>query len=107
MGCVKTGCHVYVEEYDEYVYGDAFAVDGYSPQSNYEIAAKGIQVQAVHCFRIVQRSKEPITRTLHFTVHKIAEWWDKGHEAEWNSRINSTLLSGHVTNHGYEGKIIV
>ena len=28
MTCTRTGCQIYIEQYGEYAYGDAFEVDG-------------------------------------------------------------------------------
>ena len=104
MTCIKTGFHGFDEAYQEYVYGDAFAYDGYSPQSGQEIAIKGIQVQAVHVFRIVQRSFTPLGPKLHFTIHKWGDWFEKGGSTPDSHEGISTMIATHVTNHGYEEK---
>lgn len=81
MTCIKTGCHAYLAEYGKYVYGDA-----------YEVGATVI-------LRISQRSFDgPLSKRLHFTVHRIGQWFDKDRED-----VVSTLISNHTVNHGYEG----
>jgi hypothetical protein len=80
MACIKTGCHLWLESYGEYAYGDAF------------------QFQDVFVFRIVARSFGPINKfhVKHFTVEHITHWFDE-HER------TSTLIATHCVNHGYEG----
>lgn len=79
MTCLKTGCHIYLEQYHEYAYGDAFVYGA-----------------GVYLFRLVTVDREPVAPTLHFTVYEIADWFDKG-------RSNSTLIAVNTRNHGYEG----
>lgn len=116
MSCIKIGFHGYVEPYDEYVIGDAFALDcelkelGKSSSllrtaSQLELALRhaNIGTEPVYCFRIVMRSKKPLWDKLHFTIHGYDNWWDKGGPSTWDERINSTMFTTKVTNHGYEG----
>jgi len=81
MKCTKTGCQVFIAEYDEYVWGDAFEVGG------------------IALFRIVVRSREPFAANLHYTVFSTDQWFDKD-RADVPA---STLISSVFTNHGYEG----
>lgn len=83
-GCIKTGCHVYSEEYREYLYGDAFHHNG------------------TLIIRVCQRKREPISTgvPLHFTVKCITEWWDKSFTS---TERNSTLISQDFEYHGYDG----
>lgn len=83
MTCVRTGCHIYIEPYSEFAYGDAFEVSG-----------------PVHYFRLVQRSFTPLIPRLHFTVHSYESWFDMHSEI-------STLISTDTINHGYDGKPIM
>lgn len=85
MECVKTGCHAYLEQYGEYVYGDAHKIGN------------------MLIIRIVQRSHEgPIIDRLHYEVRSIEGWFDKDVN-EPNER-PSTLFAFAYTEHGYEGK---
>lgn len=104
MTCIKIGCHLFIEQYGEYAYADAFAYDGYSPQSNNEIALKGITIEALHLFNIVQRSFKPLHHKLHFTVHEVGDWFGKLAVEPCVER--SILISTRTTNHGYGGKEI-
>lgn len=81
MTCTKTGCHAYLAEYGEYVYGDAFEIGG------------------ALVLRIVQRSFQgPIIDRVHYSVARVGEWFDKdGHPV-------STLIATRFNNHGYDGK---
>lgn len=90
MTCIKTGCLVYLEQYGEYVYGDAF------------------EVSSVLVLRIVARYLASDTELVqhgvmrHITVNRISEWWDK----ELTSQNNVTVLVAPPfgwTNHGYDG----
>lgn len=82
MQCTKTGCHVYLKEYGEYVYGDAHMVGN------------------VLVLRIVQRSfSGPLADRLHYEVGQAEGWFDKN-----RSDGSSTLLTTQYIDHGYEGK---
>lgn len=83
MTCIKTGCHVFIEPYGEYAYGDAY------------------EVAAVRYFRLVQRSRKPLAPTLHFTIHSFHDWFDK----DCAEHI-STLITTQSRNHGYHGILI-
>lgn len=88
--CVKTGCVVWLEEYNEWAYGDAFEGDDF------------------FIFRLCQRRFDhfPGQTRQHFTVHRIAHWFD---DHRTSQEINSTLVAyaQHVENFGYEGVQIV
>lgn len=83
--CVKTGAVVWLEEYQEWAYGDAFEGDDF------------------FVFRLCQRGFAPVRSRKHFTVHQIAHWWDADRTS---TETNSTLIAyaQHVENHGYEGE---
>jgi hypothetical protein len=82
MTCVKTGCHIYLSEYNAYAYGDAH------------------QFGNVFVFRLVGGpSHSPLDETLHYTVHNSLEWFERN-----RTDGSSTLIAGGVSFHGYEGK---
>ncbi len=85
MNCMKTGCHVYLKNYGEYLYGDAF-----------ESADNKVAL-----FRIVERSRKPLFNRLHYTIEESSQWFDKDKEGA-----TSTLIAFDFKNHGYEGKEI-
>lgn len=78
MTCMKTGCHAYVTQYGEYIYGDAHEYNG------------------VWLFRIVVHDLTPRSGPIHFTIHEVADWWDRGLHV-------SSLIATSITNHGYDG----
>lgn len=85
MTCIKTGCQVFLDGYQEYAYGDAFLIDG------------------VYLFRLCERSFTPINWPIkHFTIENYANWFDDDRTSQ---KINSTLIAEakDVTDHGYDG----
>lgn len=84
MTCIKTGFHAFFEPYREYLYGDAYEVDG------------------VFVFRVCARSFEPSRSVKHFDILGYANWFDKD---ETSMERNSTMICSlpHVINLGYEG----
>lgn len=84
--CIKTGCLVWLEEYDEWAYGDAYEGDDF------------------FVFRLCERrfTEFPGLPRKHFTIHRIAHWFDEQGTSQQN---NSTLLAyaQWVENHGSEG----
>lgn len=86
MTCSKTGCHAYLEQYGEWIYGDAF---------EYENPA-GLAFPPFFAFRVAHREiAQPIYPIKHFTIHKVL--------ADWRDEPYGTILASSVTNHGYEG----
>lgn len=85
--CIKTGCHVFLEPYCEYAYGDAFEEEG------------------MLVLRLAARSLYPINgnKVIHFTIRDWSSWFDAD---KTSMDQNSTLLSSPTfwTGHGYEGK---
>ncbi len=79
MACTKTGCHVYLPEYQEWAYGDAFEYNG------------------VAYFRFVSRERTPICKVKHYTI-TIESEFDKPTDGNCQTVIASTFV-----NHGYEG----
>lgn len=84
MTCIKTGCDVFLKNYNEWLHGDAFEFAG------------------VLVIRVCHRSRQPESPVRHFTVINNAAWYD---EDETSMARNSTLLvrPGMWTNHGYDG----
>lgn len=101
MTCTRTGCQIYIEQYGEYAYGDAFEVEPLVSNS------PDVDVYNVAYFNIVMRSRSPInTPVKHYTVHNIEHWFGP-HELDTNIEGKSVLISADFTNHGYEGVPIV
>lgn len=100
MTCTRTGCQVYIEQYGEYAYGDAFEVNGVVGFNNQEVHYN------VAYFNIVRRSRSPINGPVkHYTVHNIEHWFGP-HKLDTNIEGKSILISANFTNHGYEGVAI-
>jgi hypothetical protein len=83
MTCIKTGAQAYLEDYDEYVYGDAFAYGD------------------VFFMRVVTRSREPIMPKTHFQVKTVRDWFDKDQHADRISNLFAYRTA--VIDYGYEG----
>lgn len=91
--CIKTGCYVWLEDYREWVHGDAYMVGN----------ALVIRVCSLY-------SKRDEIPRKHFTVHSTEYWPDKNKQknqafgSEHSDPIDYTLLiTSKFTNHGYEG----
>jgi hypothetical protein len=86
MTCIRTGCLAYVAPYGEWVYGDAYEVDG------------------ALIIRCAGHDRDPsgFGSRRHFTVHDFEHWFDK------DSTAISTLVAPEraYTSHGYEGEPI-
>lgn len=92
MTCTKTGALIYIEQYNEYAYGDAFEVTGSAEDNN-----------PVAYFNIVLRSRSPINGILkHYTVHDFDNWFGP-HDLDTSIEGRSFLISANFTNHGYNG----
>jgi hypothetical protein len=81
MTCIKTGAVAYLDEYGEWLYGDAHSYDG------------------VLLFRSVYRTRSvgdlaQFGNARHMTVLRVADWWD---EQKTSMGQNSTVISqqGH------------
>lgn len=98
MTCTKTGAHILIKPYNEYVYGDAFEISVIDEKLFMELAYNDFLsgIADVAYFRIVQRGFKPLAPTLHYTVHNYVDWWDKDGPI-------STLITKNFTNHGYNG----
>jgi hypothetical protein len=98
MTCIKTGCVVYLQDYGEWIYGDAFSYG--SP--SYLAERNGVLL-----IRVVLRTRNvteiaQFGNVRHFTVTRVREWWD---EDKTSMQQNSSLIStnGNWQNHGYDG----
>lgn len=82
--CEKTGFHAHLEPHDQWLYGDAFIVDG------------------ALLFRICSITRKPQASVKHYTIHTWSLWFDEGKTSPVQ---NSTMIchSKDVTGHGYEG----
>jgi hypothetical protein len=85
MSCIKTGCHIHIEPYGEFAYGDAYRLGD------------------TLVFRLVKVSRTQIRDELiHAIVKDVDVWFDKG-AMEKDPSVNSTLISRSATLFGYEG----
>lgn len=85
MSCIKTGCHVYIEPYGEFAYGDAY------------------QFGDTFVFLLVQVNRAQILgERVHAIVSHVDQWFDKG-AMEKHPYANSTLISRSAELFGYEG----
>ncbi len=82
-GCVKTGCHVFLHEYREWIYGDAFHFNG------------------TLIIRVCARHHDPVMEKVHFNIFRISHWFDQG---STSVEKNSTLVTQNFNWHGYEGE---
>lgn len=94
LSCLKTGCHAYVEQYDQWVYGDAFSSEAGS--------CRGLLI-----IRVAEVSiGKPVSghAVRHIDVCDVAQWWDQHREKQGTA---STLVcEGLWRWHGYDGKPI-
>ena len=98
MTCVKTGCHIWIAPYQEFAYGDAFALEAVLPTAPKhtwrKLREQGLDehIRDIYLFRLVARSFQPINgrASVDFIIHNYDQWFDK------DSRM-STLFSNHVT----------
>lgn len=79
MECIKTGAHVYLGEYSEYVYGDVYAIGD------------------CYVVRAVERSYEALGPMLHFTFNRTGRIWKDG-----SVMTVCAVQTGNI-DHGYEG----
>lgn len=101
MTCTKTGAQIYIEQYGEYAYGDAFEV-----RTPIVGSLKGSEIYNVAYFNIVMRSRSPINLPVkHYTVHDIEHWFGP-HCLDVSVEGKSVLISANFTNHGYDGVAI-
>jgi hypothetical protein len=83
MTCIKTGCHIYIEQYGVFARGDAHLF------------------HHMFVFRLVQVSFEPLAPTMHFQIKDVVEWFDRLEMERRGS--NSTMLAFDAENFGYDG----
>ena len=85
MQCVKTGAHVFLEEYGSWVYGDAFQYGG------------ALFVNAVYA------GHDPARPVKHYTAHRIDHWFNESRTSE---AAPSVLVVAGWSDHGYDGVAI-
>jgi|DEB0MinimDraft_12_1074336.scaffolds.fasta_scaffold07182_6 hypothetical protein len=81
MKCTKTGCHIFISDYDEWAYGDAFEGNGLA------------------LFRLVVTDRKPLRDVVHYTVFTCDVWFERDNPEQ----PTSTLISANFINHGYKG----
>lgn len=102
--CIKTGFHGYLEEYNEWVYGDAYALDprlrakdgeemSQAHLEQYLAHKTPLAINAVYLFTIAGRSMKPYREVKHFTIHNVCDWVGN----------RQVIFTNNITNHGYEG----
>jgi hypothetical protein len=89
MSCIKTGCVAYLAQYNEWVYGDA-----------HEFPHRTLVIRAVAKIRNPHELVE-FGNVRHFTVSRMAEWFDRPTRRGETSTIIACDLGW--SNHGYEG----
>lgn len=103
MTCTKTGCHIWIEPYSMWAYGDAFEVEINVPVPH------GTEVARFAYFKLVRTAYEVINnmQVKHYTVHNFEEWiGNKFLETEADFDPVSVLITTDFTNHGYNGVAI-
>lgn len=116
MTCIKTGCHIFIEQYDEYAYGDAFEVGPFKTRDPETINRAnrflnmhpefGDLVSNVAYFKIVRRSFKPINglTVKHYTVHDFEEIiGSHGGEIEKDFWPPVVLITNNFTYHDHRG----
>lgn len=92
MTCVKTGAQVYLAERMEFAWCDAHFFPGAATKAT-----------GVFLFRISHVGREPISPQLHFTVDRIATWFDQNTQVASLHPSTLVALGPYITEHGYEG----
>jgi hypothetical protein len=102
MTCTKTGAHIYLVSYREFVYGDAFELEPfYGPEKEVaklirELSYNGHleQIKDFAYFHLIARSREPINelREVHYVVHDWDNWFNKGTLSSHFERLNTSFL---------------
>jgi hypothetical protein len=75
---IKTGAHVFLEEYKLFARGDMFQING------------------CYIFRCVGDNTAPMEPNLHFQAFNVVH--------EFNDRPTKTMILSGVMDHGYDGK---
>ena len=105
MKCVKTGCHLYLQNRGVFVYGDLFVPFTDASPLLFDMASPIDEV--VHTHLVMRTCAESQAPTALFpTVHLLAEredhWWDRSPRM---IGLNGTLFLSQMTARwfGYEG----
>lgn len=81
MPCVKTGCHIWIEPYQEFAYGDAFEIEPILPEDHmlwHKIPREERdKVKNTAYFNLVHAGREPINGFdhVHYIVHNYDNWF--------------------------------
>lgn len=89
MHCIKTGFHGYLDDYAEYVYGDAFIITKYGVAADYYKDAPSCPKKHNLLLRVCARGTEPMYSRLHIVVKEVDRRFD---EKITSIRQNSTIL---------------
>jgi hypothetical protein len=89
MTCIKTGCVAYLDQYQEWVHGDAYQY------------GDTIVIRVVHRTYDLKELAQ-FGNVRHFTILNINDWFDK---EKTSQKTLSTLIApeSRVIDHGYEG----
>lgn len=104
MTCMKTGAHIYLVPYREFVYGDAFEIEPVLPRDAKMVWPKLNQanvselVRNTAYFNLAARSREPINNLteVHYIVHDWDTWFNNGELTSTLLRLNHSFL--HTNN---------
>lgn len=123
MTCTRTGCHIWVEPYREFMYGDAFEVRPFRTRDENIINALDLRIKHstavlagprlpdyitnIAYFKLVAWSHRPINNlsVIHYTIHDFEEIISTVGEAverDYQS-LPALLITNNFTNHGYNG----
>lgn len=104
MTCVKTGCHIWLAPYREFVYGDAFEIEPVLEKDAREqkvwrkLDQAGLFpfIKNTAYFRLVGRSYSPINERLDvdYIVYGWNNWFNCGEDPE-GRLVNSTLITNN------------
>lgn len=113
MSCTRTGAHIWLEPYGEWLYGDAFEImprpvsktTGEEPTLK-ELVVSPFLFVPVAYFMVVARSFLPINglAVKHYTVRDYDNWFNKGDVEQ--ALLGSMLITNNFVNHGYYGEKI-
>lgn len=102
MTCTKTGAHIYLVPYREFVYGDAFELEPFvgSEKEIYnlvrELSYEGYleKLADFAYFHLVARSREPINdlTEVHYVVHEWDNWFNQGVLSSHFERLNASFM---------------
>jgi len=80
---------VFLDDHQEYVYGDAFIITKYGAASEYYKEGSSCPKKHWLIIRVCARAQEPMDTKLHITVGQVDHWFD---ERVTSVQQNSTIL---------------